>query len=515
MASFYNGYNLYLQNNNNNNINQRNNNNNFGTTTNPYEPKKNNVNNNYEKKEEFSYTLRKTNTYNNNDPFKQNSYNIISNNNYVNRAYPNTSANYNAKNFQNNQRKDHVAEIFNNNIYNTNNNKNSAYYNNVYGYGPKTYRTQYNQNSPQQPENNNNNINNNLNSTLNKNNTTNNNLYNNNNTINATNNFSNTYTQRNYSLNNNQYNPLYNSSINNYNNPLYSNNNINQNLYNNNNTNISATEKLSQELPEYTNKNCTAVIEYSYKEDPNSRFRNYMEDKGVVLENINNNPNNILFCLFDGHGGGEVSKYLQKNFPTHFKEFLNNNSYTNNISSLFTSLYPFVDDKIKSSNFNQMGSTACTVYLTKENSKRVLYTANIGDTRCIIISKSGAAKRLTFDHRASDKEEQTRITEAGGIVFAGRVYGQLMLSRAFGDWELKTYGVSNVPFVNKIEIDGVGEWKWMVLASDGIWDVFEDEEIGRLSLSFEGSKEFCNEIIKEGMERGTMDNISCFVVKLN
>ena len=494
MASFYNGYNMYLQN--NNNYNQNINNNTYGTKVNPYDPK-----NNYEKKEEFSYTLRKNNTYNNNnnnDPFKQNSYNIIQNNYNNNRVYPANNANYTAKNIQNNQRRDHVAEIFNYNSNNNNNNNNNAYYNNVYNFNPKTYRNQ--SSSPQKQDINNNN---NLNSTLTGINKNNNNNYNNNNS----------YTQRSYSLNNNQYNPLYNNNNinNNYYNqnikpPLYDNN-----IYNNNNN----TEQTSQNLPEYSNKNCSAVREYSYKEEPNSRFRSYMEDKGVVVENVNNISHNILFCLFDGHGGGEVSNFLQKNFPNYFKEFLIKSS--NNISpNLFTSLFPYIDDKIKTSNFNQMGSTACTVFITKENSNRVLYSANIGDTRCIIISKNGAVKRLSYDHRASEKDEQNRIIESGGIVFAGRVYGQLMLSRAFGDWELKNYGVSNIPYVSKTDIDDISNsWKWVVIASDGIWDVFNDDEIGRLSLSYEGSKEFCNDIIKNAMERGTMDNISCFVVKLN
>ena len=494
MASFYNGYNMYLQN--NNNYNQNINNNTYGTKVNPYDPK-----NNYEKKEEFSYTLRKNNTYNNNnnnDPFKQNSYNIIQNNYNNNRVYPANNANYTAKNIQNNQRRDHVAEIFNYNSNNNNNNNNNAYYNNVYNFNPKTYRNQ--SSSPQKQDINNNN---NLNSTLTGINKNNNNNFNNNNS----------YTQRSYSLNNNQYNPLYNNNNinNNYYNqnikpPLYDNN-----IYNNNNN----TEQTSQNLPEYSNKNCSAVREYSYKEEPNSRFRSYMEDKGVVVENVNNISHNILFCLFDGHGGGEVSNFLQKNFPNYFKEFLIKSS--NNISpNLFTSLFPYIDDKIKTSNFNQMGSTACTVFITKENSNRVLYSANIGDTRCIIISKNGAVKRLSYDHRASEKDEQNRIIESGGIVFAGRVYGQLMLSRAFGDWELKNYGVSNIPYVSKTDIDDISNsWKWVVIASDGIWDVFNDDEIGRLSLSYEGSKEFCNDIIKNAMERGTMDNISCFVVKLN
>ena len=35
-----------------------------------------------------------------------------------------------------------------------------------------------------------------------------------------------------------------------------------------------------------------------------------------------------------------------------------------------------------------MGATACIIYITKENGKRVLYSANIGDTRSLLISSN-------------------------------------------------------------------------------------------------------------------------------
>ena len=46
-------------------------------------------------------------------------------------------------------------------------------------------------------------------------------------------------------------------------------------------------------------------------------------------------------------------------------------------------------------------------------------------------------EKIIIDDRISDKIEYDRIIKEGGIVTDGRVNGQLMLSRAFGDWELK------------------------------------------------------------------------------
>jgi len=234
-----------------------------------------------------------------------------------------------------------------------------------------------------------------------------------------------------------------------------------------------------------------------------------MEDKGKSIINFDSNPDSALFCLFDGHGGGEVSKFLQDNFPTYMKEILPINP--ENAETKLKNLFLKLDNKIRDNNFYQVGSTACVVYIVKQNGIKYLYCANVGDTRCTLIKEFGN-KRLSYDDRASDENEHNRIVKQGGIVFGGRVYGQLMLSRAFGDWELKNYGVSCEPHVVKINIEE--DDKYIVIASDGVWDVLEDEEVYGINKTAKNSKDLCNEIVKTSLDRGSMDNISCFVIGL-
>ena len=100
----------------------------------------------------------------------------------------------------------------------------------------------------------------------------------------------------------------------------------------------------------------------------------------------------------------------------------------------------------------------------------------------------------------------------GGIIFGGRVFGNLMLTRAFWDYELKQYGVICNPHISKNEIDI--DDKYIIIASDGVWDVIDDNYVFNLSKECKNSKELCDLIVKYSLEK-SLDNISCFVIKLN
>ena len=87
------------------------------------------------------------------------------------------------------------------------------------------------------------------------------------------------------------------------------------------NNNEFLKEKISDvNLTEYSDENCSLIKSFAYKENPNRAYRDYMEDKSRVIQNINGDKNNHLFCLFDGHGGVNVSQFLQENFYKYFKE---------------------------------------------------------------------------------------------------------------------------------------------------------------------------------------------------
>ena len=262
------------------------------------------------------------------------------------------------------------------------------------------------------------------------------------------------------------------------------------------------------------------IIELSYKENQNIIYNKAMEDKGHFTMYVNSDFNSHLISLFDGHGGSCVSSYLQANISKVFKsKLIKHNTTARALFNTFLSL----DKQLRLLNIVNMGSTGTCVYITKENNANIIYCANIGDTRCVLISPS-KVERLSCEHRASEKKEKQRIENSGGVVLNGRVNGRLMLSRAFGDFELKSFGVKAEPHVSRKEINEEVEGKdlFMVLACDGVWDVLSEVdiqniikyELGKNDKSANITERISNTTLNSALSNAAWDNLSVFVVKL-
>ena len=280
-------------------------------------------------------------------------------------------------------------------------------------------------------------------------------------------------------------------------------NNENLNSLNNNNNNIN--------FKNFYLKNCLSVKEIAYQEEQNSAYREYMEDRQKVIDCFMKDKNLGLFIIFDGHGGSKVCDYSKDRLPEIIEKLIKQNSNLN-LENILTSSFLKLDEELKFEETEHVGSTVTLVLLSQEKGKRVLFCANLGDSRSVIVS-SLSAKRLSYDHKATDQSEIERVRKSGGIIFNGRVLGQLMLTRALGDYSLKKQGVIATPFIQKHFLSDKD--KYLVIASDGVWDVINDDEIFKFSLRVENADELAKIILKNALFRGSMDNISCLVIKLN
>lgn len=263
----------------------------------------------------------------------------------------------------------------------------------------------------------------------------------------------------------------------------------------------------------YTVYSSGSVEEYSYIEDQNKYFKEGMEDKGRSIDAFNNNKDDTLYCLFDGHGGDSVAIVLQKNYHSFFKKAL---TKSKTVEEALKNSFIDIDKELKALDLVNVGSTGCVVYITKEKGQTVIYCANIGDTRASLINLStNEYKRLSYDHRATDPKERKRIINQGGMVLNGRVMGQLMLSRAFGDFELKSFGVRCEPYVSRISLgNDCNDQFYIIIASDGIWDIMSEKEIYKYLQSSTNTEEITEKILSRCFAKKAWDNLSCFAIKL-
>ena len=301
----------------------------------------------------------------------------------------------------------------------------------------------------------------------------------------------------------------------------------------NNNSSIKLSEDIKQLKPK-----SKCFISYAYIDYPNLEHRQEMEDFHCIKQALGKRPNLSYFAIFDGHGGKDVASFLSINLHHFLIDEINNINFgTNgeeNISNIIESIksaFMKIDQNILSNeNFtNDVGSTATLIFIYynnlnenilnsnndngNKNVERTLICANIGDSNGYLITKSNISQ-ITKPHKCEDTSEVQRIKGTGGIVFQGRIFGKLILTRTLGDKEMKKYGVIPVPdfYTKKIEKDDL----FVIIASDGIWDVINEEELYKMGNEKELSSEiFSKKIMDLAKERDTRDNSSCIVIKLN
>ena len=258
-----------------------------------------------------------------------------------------------------------------------------------------------------------------------------------------------------------------------------------------------------------------SVISFSYNEDINKHNRKEMQDIHKIIDKYMNSNNKGYFSLFDGHGKGinEPIKYAASRLPNIFSNFLISTHY--NIEKSFIYSFQKIDDELKCySEIENCGSTATILYIDKEN--EIIYSANVGDSKSILINKNKNYKNLTTEHKCiNNNEEVQRIKNLGGLVFNGRLFGQLALTRALGDFSLKNNGLISTPSIYKVKI--LDDDIFIVIASDGVWDALSESDVCNICIDNKNLNvdDLGKLIIKSSLEKGSEDNISCIVIQVN
>lgn len=184
------------------------------------------------------------------------------------------------------------------------------------------------------------------------------------------------------------------------------------------------------------------------------------------------------------------------------------------------------------------GSTSVVAALYRdENNKFHLSVSNAGDSRGVLVSDNEKkVYEMSVDHKPDSPDEKKRIESTGGFVTqrnfdVPRVNGVLATSRSFGDFSLSPQVIAD-PDIIDVELGMISsnsrfdiDSKWnsdgltLVLASDGLWDVFSSQQISDAvnELRNGGYKAvtISHALCKAAFENHSSDNITVLVVFLD
>lgn len=253
-----------------------------------------------------------------------------------------------------------------------------------------------------------------------------------------------------------------------------------------------------------------------------------------LQHNYNNNyPETAFFGLFDGHAGGQCSKFLGQRLANNL---LLDPNFSTNLSTSFVSTFLRTNEEFLKDIDGRCHAGSTGLCAAIRDNK--LFVANVGDCRAVLVrTSSGFADQLkgsdnenfvtfggssilqiTTDHKPSSIEEQKRIQSLGGQVVncmgVYRVNRVLAVSRAFGNRTLKNVIIPDADIYerNLTSLDD-----FFVMASDGLWDVLSLKDIVEACNSpflLKKPQLISDHLVNLSLSRGSMDNVTCIVVNI-
>jgi len=255
-------------------------------------------------------------------------------------------------------------------------------------------------------------------------------------------------------------------------------------------------------------------------------WRETMEDDHTVELSLPKHPDYAFFGIFDGHSGSLCAHYMAQ------KLFKNVDNIENFTDDALAKVCLSTDEQFLTSEdflYNDDGCACIFTLINKKDDKIILTNGNIGDSRTVFAKyeKENTYKAVacTYDHKPTDEKEKERIIAAHGYVSLQRVDGQLALSRAFGDRQLKTPAdfpgekkkVSSFP--DFIQVNDATSADFLFMACDGIYeaDIFDRQNvidwIAKKMETTDDLAQICAELLDECLERGSHDNMSAMIIQ--
>lgn len=257
--------------------------------------------------------------------------------------------------------------------------------------------------------------------------------------------------------------------------------------------------------------------------------------------------------IFDGHGGQLASSFVQKRLPAIIEEELSKMDKISELNIQNVLKTAFVQVKEEFTQYKREihagGPEEISKHVQYDDPRLIEYfetpsvgttavvqlcfqgkiwVANTGDSRGVQVSQE-TTRQLSADAKPGDPHFLKGIRKRGGRVTQAprdvpRIGGGLAVGRAIGDYinpdGKEILGITPRPQIVTLEESkhAKGEYDYVVLACDGLWDVASSYQVGDAirKMHEEGctSAEMAAKLVSEAINAGSTDNVSVQVIKM-
>jgi len=206
----------------------------------------------------------------------------------------------------------------------------------------------------------------------------------------------------------------------------------------------------------------------------------------------------ILVCI-DGHGqyGDLVAQFIKRKLE---EKLCKHPNFMDNLKLAISETISVIEKLLYEDGALNCDYSGAAVNIAVIRNFHIT-VANVGDCRTMMVTRLSNNKLksipISVDHKPETESEKERILAAGGRVFPitypdgivgpHRVWlgdvdaPGLAMSRSIGDKIVHSVGVSSEP--EFFEWDLKSEDCALVVATDGLWTVFSDDEVGLKAMS--------------------------------
>jgi len=238
-----------------------------------------------------------------------------------------------------------------------------------------------------------------------------------------------------------------------------------------------------------------------------------------------------FFTICDGHGGVQAADFVNNHL---FNNIIKHPNFEEDTKAAIINGFATTEEAYaeyaKEKDIDGMVGTTVTAVLIVGN---VLYVANLGDSEAVLCSK-GEAIVLTESHVPSNPSEKIRVELVGGSIVSDKKgtkrlahptwnpnFVNIGVTRAIGDLYFKSEEFVGSKKSGLIALPSLHEWslteddQFMILASDGFWDVVSPKEATDFVISNNhlDSNSICKDLMELSKDRRSKDNITVLLVK--